>query len=107
MVHEIQSDIIESYNEDIKEGTTVIEMFAPWCKPCNLLAPIFEKVSEEIKGATFHKFNIDTHKPVAKMLEVKYIPTIIVCRNGIELNRMTGLVTEEKLTEWILSVING
>jgi thioredoxin 1 len=61
----------------------VVDFWAPWCGPCNLISPITEKLSNEFKGKfKFCKLNVDENPKTAVRYQVMSIPLLLFFRNG-------------------------
>ena len=82
----------------------VIKFYADWCGPCKLYAPIFDKVSEELKDeAEFVNVNIEKDTTgLAAQYKVQAIPTTVVIADGIEQTK-TGRLDEADLKNFILN----
>lgn len=95
----------ETFREEIKKGVTLVDFFADWCGPCRMLAPVLEKVAEEVKGkATVAKLDIDQAQGIATEFQITSVPTIILFKDGKEVGRIVGLRDAKELKEFILSV---
>jgi len=82
----------------------VIKFYADWCGPCKLYAPIFDKVSEELKDeAEFVNVNIEKDTTgLAAQYKVQAIPTTVVIVDGVEQTK-TGRLDEADLKNFILN----
>ena len=97
-----QSDVID------KGGVTVMDFWAEWCGPCRMISPIIEKLSEEYAGkALIGKVNVDHNQDVAMKYGVRSIPTIVILKNGEEVDRQVGYTTHAKLVEKIESQLDS
>ncbi len=94
--------ITEKQFKELKKEFIVADFYADWCGPCKMIAPFFKEVSEEIPDVTFVKINVDENEKLAAELNVMSIPTIIILKNGIEVERKIGFVTKTALKSWIL-----
>ena len=84
------------------KGIVIVYFWAEWCSKCKIASPMFEKIKEETPNIKFCKLNIDKDKNnTAKKLGVMTLPTIIIFNNGIEINRLIGLINEKELKEFI------
>ncbi|HAK42255.1 MAG TPA: thioredoxin [Clostridium sp.] len=90
------------FNEEIKSGVVVVDFFATWCGPCKMLAPIFEDLSTEMNGKVkFIKVDVDQCPDVAMKYNVASIPTIVVFKDGKNVNTIVGFVPKEKIKETV------
>ena len=72
--------------------TEVIRFTATWCGPCKVLAPLFQQLSEEFGGkASFRTVDVDQESDFATQNKVSSIPTIIIFKNGKEVQRHIGV----------------
>ena len=89
---------------------SIIKLSADWCNPCRTLQPILKKIlqKEEFKNIPFQDIDIDDDVfGYTEKYQVRNIPTILIIdENGKMLRRITGLVSESKLTEMINEEIN-
>ena len=78
-------------NEVLKcEKTVLIDFFAEWCGPCKMVAPIVEQIASENNDIKVVKVNVDDAQDLAFEFGVMSIPTLVVIKNGKEVNRMVG-----------------
>ena len=96
MVKQIDS---KEFEEVIKEGKVVVDLFATWCGPCKMLSPILDEISEEITTTKFYKIDVDDNEDVAREYNVMSIPTVLVFENGNLKNTIVGLKAREYLVE--------
>jgi len=76
----------------------VVDYSASWCGPCQMLKPVFEKVSKDYKGkALFAKVNVETETELAEEYMVQGIPCLIVFSKGTEVDRWSGYASEDGL----------
>jgi thioredoxin 1 len=77
-----------------------LDFNAEWCVPCKRMAPILEKLAADWEGkAVFYQIDADENADLVMKFGVMSIPTLILVKNGIEIQRATGLQNWEKLIE--------
>ena len=90
---------LEDYNKQIINNKLVLVDFnAPWCIPCQKMAPMFEKIAVEQKNKlAFIKINVDQNKELAKAILIESLPTIIIYKEGKEVWKHNGIIEEKEL----------
>lgn len=83
-----------------REGTVLVDFFAVWCPPCKMLAPILEDIAKDKKYNIF-KVNLDENSILANDYSVSSIPTLIVFKDGVEVERYVGLMDKEEVLEML------
>ena len=95
----------KEFSEKI-EGACIVDFFATWCPPCKMLAPVFEKVSEEYKEKLkFYKINVDNDGKIAEKYNIMHVPTLVLFKNGEPVNKVSGFISEKELTNFINQAI--
>jgi len=90
MANELKSQI--DLKTIIQEGVTLVDFNAPWCGPCRAQEPILNEMGAQYKGrADIATMNIDDNADVALNLGIQSIPTLILYKDGQEVNRFVGL----------------
>lgn len=88
----------KKFEQSILHGVTLVDFDAPWCGPCRAQKPIIEALKKNYQGkAAVKKINIDDNRDIALRLGIQSIPTIILFKEGREMNRFIGLQTTETL----------
>lgn len=78
----------------------MVDFWAPWCGPCQIVAPLVEELAREYAGRVLiAKVNTDEHQEWAGRLGIRGIPTLIFFKNGIEVDRIIGAVPKKVLRE--------
>ena len=84
----------------ISKGVTLVDFNAPWCKPCRAQEPIINALKKIYRGvANVAMLNIDENREIAFKLGIQSIPTIIIYKDGMEMNRFIGLQKNETLVK--------
>ena len=82
----------------INAGIVLVDFNAPWCAPCRAQEPIVQELERTFSGRVgFVTVNIDKSREIALNLGIQSIPTIILFRNGKEVDRFVGLQSAEAL----------
>ncbi len=93
-----------NFNDEVKSGVTLVDFHANWCGPCRMLAPVLEQVAKEIKGkASIGKVDIDAEQKTASRFQITSVPTMILFKDGKEVNRLVGLRNAEAIKDFILA----
>lgn len=96
----------EEFLKKIETGISIVDFHANWCGPCKAFAPTFEKFEKEFSDkADFLKIDIDKVPQVASDYSVMSIPTLIVFKDGVEVERRTGMMNEILFRIWVNSII--
>ena len=97
-------NVEKNFKEEVlnNKGITVVDFWAPWCGPCKIFGPIFEKAKENYDDIKFCKLNIDDDtNNISNDFEVMSIPTIIAFKDGKEIKRNIGFMNEDDLNNFL------
>jgi thioredoxin 1 len=83
------------------KGLVLVDWWAPWCGPCRMFGPIFERVSQKHPEATFAKINTEDEPELSQAFEISSIPTLMVIRDGVLLLKQPGMLPEASLESLI------
>ena len=97
----------EKFNELLKgDKLVVVDFFATWCRPCSMMSPILDKVSNDMQNVVFAKIDVDEEMDLAQSYGILSIPCIIMFKDGKEAERLIGFTTEDELKTAIEKVLN-
>lgn len=92
----------ENFNENTEKGLKLVDLWAPWCGACKMIAPSVEAISEEQEGSIdVLKVNIDEEPEIASDLGVMSIPTLILYNDGEQVESITGFKPKEEIESLI------
>jgi len=81
-----------------KHSLALVDCWAPWCGPCVVIAPMVEELAKEYAEKTFFgKLNVDENPRTAERFRIFGIPTLLIIRNGKEIDRIVGLVPKDQI----------
>jgi thioredoxin 1 len=88
-----------NFNKTVQENQlALIDFWAAWCGPCRALAPTIEELANEYGGKIFiGKLNVDENPSTAQRFQVYSIPTMLIMKNGSEVERIVGCVPKANI----------
>ena len=94
--HNFEDEVINS------SLPVLVDFWATWCGPCQMLAPVIEEIAEEYSGKIkVGKINVDEEQELAVKYGVMSIPTVMLFKNGAVESTSVGYVPKEKLVDMI------
>ncbi|HNX66686.1 MAG TPA: thioredoxin [Bacteroidales bacterium] len=94
----------KNFQHQIKGKTILVDFWAAWCAPCRMMAPVLNELSGELDQASIGKLNIDEYQSIAARYNVRSIPTMIIFKDGKEVDRIVGVKSREFLLKQINKV---
>ncbi len=83
------------------EKTVLLDFWATWCGPCQMIAPVVAQIAEENPDVVVGKVNVDEEMQLAQAFGITSIPTLIVFKNGVNVNTAVGLRSKAQIEEMI------
>lgn len=93
--NEFQNEVLNS------KGVALVDLFADWCMPCQMIAPIIEEISNEKADVSFFKINVEESPEVAVKYGVSSIPTLLIFKDGELANKAVGAYPKEKIVDFL------
>lgn len=99
---------MSSFNQIIQSDKPVlVDFFATWCGPCQMLAPILKEVKANLgERISIIKIDVDKNQAVAAQYQVRGVPTMILFQNGKQLWRQSGVISKEDIIKVIVEKSN-
>jgi len=95
-----------NFEHQIKRGITLVDFWATWCMPCKIMVPALNEVAEEFDGEVkVAKVDVDQNKSLSAKFNVRSIPTLILFKDGKEINRFVGVKDKNFLLKQLKAVM--
>jgi thioredoxin 1 len=90
------------------EGISIVDFWAPWCGPCHTMAPGLEAFAEENAGRVkVFKLDVDDNPKVAEEYEIRSIPTVIFFKDGDEVEKNVGAMSQASLQSKLEDILKS
>lgn len=104
-ITELNTENAKSFTES--EGLVLVDVWAPWCGPCKVISPIVDEISNDFQGRVkVGKLEADSNRDMVMEMGIRSIPTLIVYKDGVEVERTTGAINKQKLAEMLENHLN-
>ena len=87
-----------------RDGIVLVDWWAPWCGPCRVFGPTFEKIAAKHPDITFAKVNTEAEQDLAGAFGIRSIPTLMILRDKVLLFAQPGALPEAALEDLIRQV---
>lgn len=95
----------KNFQYQTKDKVVLVDFWASWCAPCRMMAPVLNEIANELTGNTHvGKVNVEEYQSLAQKHKVRGIPTMILFRNSVEVNRFVGVKNKDFLLKQINSI---
>jgi len=108
------SKVVEVTDQNFEEEVlgsdlpTEIDFWAPWCGPCRMVSPIYDKLAGEYEGKfKFCKINVDENQDTARKYDIMSIPMQMFFVDGQKVNEILGAVPENAIREMVNSILQS
>lgn len=92
----------QNYQEVIgQQGLVVVQYYATWCGPCKMLKPVLEQIGTEMTDVKFFRVDIDLFRNQAIEAGIKSVPTVVLYKDGEEVDRQSGYQPKERIQAWM------
>lgn len=78
-------------------GIVVFDFYANWCQPCKVLSKVLDEVASQAPTVKFVKINVDNVSSIASEYQVSSLPTLVILKRGVEVDRIVGLESKDKI----------
>lgn len=95
----------KNFKHQTADRLMLVDFWAEWCAPCRMMVPVLNELAGELgSGVGIGKVDIEQNQSLAQKYRVRSIPTMILLKNGVEVNRFVGVKNKNFLLKQIQKV---
>ena len=98
MIREIKNNDMTAIDQS---KLAVVDFNAVWCGPCKMLGPVLAALSEEMTDVDFFGVDVDENPVLSMNFSIHSVPTLILFKDGLEVDKMIGFTPKEELKKWM------
>lgn len=92
----------KNFDHQTKNKVVLVDFWAEWCMPCRIMAPVLNDLAGDLNGNAYvGKVDVEQNRELAQKHNVRNIPTMVLFKNGKEVNRFVGVKTKDFLMNQI------
>ena len=91
----------KNFEEITSRGNVLVDFYATWCGPCKILSPIIKEIAEETEKVKVVQIDVDEEEELAMEYGIMSIPTMVVIKDGEEVERRIGVMKKEAILEML------
>ena len=94
---------IYNFTEEVinSQRPVLVDCWASWCGPCKMLATVIDEITNEKDDFKFVKINVDKEEELAMKYDIKSIPTLVIIKNGTEVDRISGFMPKTNILQFL------